>query len=324
MTQLPTHGMLLGKFLPPHAGHVYLGEFAQNFVEHLTIVVGSLNSEPIPGDLRFEWMQRLFPSANVVHLDKDLPQEPSEHPDFWNIWRSELLNILPQAPEIVFASESYGLRLSQELGGRFIPVDPTRQNRQVSGTDIRNNPYQNWDLIPPIVRPYFLKRVCIFGPESTGKSTLTKNLAKHFDTIGVTEYARTYLDELGHDLKQEQLVDIARGQAASEDALAGHANKVLFTDTDVLTTTIWSQFLYQACDPTIEAIASARDYDLYILTDVDVPWVADPVRYLPNDRQNFLDLCEKTLIANGKNYIKVSGPWEQRTQTAINTVQALL
>ena len=86
-----THGLLLGKFLPPHRGHVYLGEFARHFVDELTIVVGTIPSEPIPGELRFRWMSELFPTVQVVHLDKDLPQEPSEHPDFWNIWTRELL-----------------------------------------------------------------------------------------------------------------------------------------------------------------------------------------------------------------------------------------
>lgn len=324
MKPLPKHGMLLGKFLPPHMGHVFLGEFAQNYVEHLTIVVGTLEREPIPGHLRFQWMQELFPHANVVHLDKDLPQEPSEHPDFWNIWRTELQNILPAAPDYVFASEQYGHRLAQELGGTFIPVDPSRNNRRVSGTKVRNNPFKYWDLIPHVVRPYYLKRVCIFGPESTGKSTLTANLADHFQTVGVTEYARTYLEEMGTDLKQEMLLDIARGQVVSQQSLEPYAEKVLFTDTDALTTTIWSHFLYGTCAPEIEALADTQDYDLYLLTDVDVPWVKDDVRYLPNDRENFLALCEETLQREGKRYIKLSGNWEERFEKATQAVIELI
>ena len=71
-----TTGMLLGKFLPPHLGHVYLGEFAGCYVDHLTIVVGSLTREPIPGELRFRWMRELFPANHVVHLTDDLPLQP--------------------------------------------------------------------------------------------------------------------------------------------------------------------------------------------------------------------------------------------------------
>src|SRR3954464_12879435 len=111
-------GMLLGKFMPPHLGHVYLVEFAQRFVDHLTVVVCSLPSEPIPGSLRFAWMRELFPAANVVHLTDDLPQEPCQHPDFWQLWHDSLLRVVPGRPDFVFASEDYGWKLAEVLGGR--------------------------------------------------------------------------------------------------------------------------------------------------------------------------------------------------------------
>jgi len=324
MKPLPTHGMLLGKFLPPHVGHVFLGEFAQNYVEHLTIIVGSLEREPIPGKLRFEWMKKLFPNSNVVHLDKELPQEPSEHPDFWNIWRTELQQILPSPPEFIFASEEYGHKLAKELGAKFIPVDIDRENRKISGTKLRESPFKYWDFIPNVVRPYFLKKVCIFGPESTGKSTLTQNLAEHFNTIGVTEYARTYLETMATNLEKEQLIDIARGQVVSQKSLESYANKVIFTDTDALTTKVWSEFLYNSCDPIIEDLVLEQDYDLYILSDVDVPWVEDDIRYLPNDRKNFYEACERTLLERGKNVIKVSGHWDERFSIAKSAVENLI
>ena len=119
-----TTGMVLGKFLPPHLGHVYLVEFAQRFVDELTVVVGTLQREPIPGERRFQWMRELFPTANVVHLTDENPQDPSEHPDFWNIWRSSLLRVLPQAPDFVFASDDYGWKLAEVLGTLFAGPDP--------------------------------------------------------------------------------------------------------------------------------------------------------------------------------------------------------
>ena len=81
------HGLILGKFLPPHAGHLYLADFARNFAERLTILVCSLPGDPIPGELRYAWMRELFPAARVIHIDRELPQEPGEHPRFWDIWR---------------------------------------------------------------------------------------------------------------------------------------------------------------------------------------------------------------------------------------------
>ena len=84
-----THGMVLGKFMPPHRGHIYLCEFARSWSDTLTIVVGSLPDEPIAGALRFEWMRELFPSCRVVHLTDSNPQYPHDHPDFWAIWHIE-------------------------------------------------------------------------------------------------------------------------------------------------------------------------------------------------------------------------------------------
>ncbi len=324
MTRSYRTGMLLGKFLPPHLGHVYLADFARRFVDDLTIVVGSLSSEPIPGKLRFAWMQSLFPHVRVVHLDEELPQEPAEHPDFWNIWRNALTAILPHSPDVVFASESYGHKLAEVLGARFIPVDPGRHIRSVSGTAVRGNPFEFWDLIPPPVRAWYVRRVCIFGPESTGKSTLTRNLAAHFETLAIPEYARTLLESKGGHLDEADLPDIARGQIASEDSLAPSANKILFADTDALSTTIWSDFLYHRTDPWLQTEAERRDYDLYLLTDADVPWVRDSVRYLPDDRTNFFRKCEEALQARGRRYIKVSGSWDQRFETAVRACSELM
>ena len=324
MTNSKTHGMLLGKFLPPHRGHCYLADFASNFVDHLSIIVGTLPSEPIPGHLRFSWMQELFPQAQVLHLDKVLPQDPSEHPDFWNIWTRELQAILPNPPDVVFASEPYGHKLAEVLGARFIPVDLARKNVPTSGTAIRNDPYSNWEFIPPVVRSYFLKRVCIFGPESTGKSTLTQNLAEHYKTSCVPEYARCYLEEFGDELDSDAFMDIARGQIAAEKALASSAHSILFCDTDPLLTTVWSQFLIDQVAPQLKEFALEHTYDLYLLTKPDVPWVADSVRYLPDERETFFQACEKALQEANRPYAIISGSWHNRFKQAERAISDLL
>ena len=316
--------MLLGKFMPPHYGHVYLADFARNFVSDLTIVVGTLPTEPIPGDLRFHWMKSLFPSENVVHLDKVLPQEPSEHPDFWRLWHDALTDVLPQSPDYVFASETYGHKLAEVLSARFIPVDRARSIRQVSGRAVRDNPLEHWDLIPPCVRAHYAKRVVVFGPESTGKSTLAKNLAEHFNTILVPEYARAYLEEQNGELSQEDIPHIARGQIASEESLIPHCNRLAVMDTDVLATTVWSNFLYNNCPTWIEAAADDRAADLYLLTDVDVPWIEDVVRYLPENRADFFELCQTALKSRERNVIRVSGSWEERFEIAVRAVESVL
>ncbi len=316
-------GMLLGKFMPPHLGHLYLAEFARNYVEDLAIVVGTLQAEPIPGALRYGWMRELFPDCRVLHLTDENPQYPHEHADFWQIWYDSLTRVLPWKPDYVFASEDYGHKLAEILGAEFVPVDIDRSIIPVSGTAIREDPWTNWEYLPRCVRPYFVKRVCVFGPESTGKSTLTRQLAEHFGTVAVPEYARTVLEARNGEVRLEDMGRIVRGQVASEDALARSAHRLLFCDTDPLTTTIWSDVLFGSCEEWIREEAERRTYDLYLLTDVDVPWVEDVIRYLPEERRSFFDRCEHELKSRGRPYVRISGTWDARFQTAVEAVQSL-
>lgn len=310
--------------MPPHNGHVYLIEFARNYVEQLTVVVCSLKREPIPGELRYRWVSELFPDVNVVHLTDEIPQEPSEHPDFWQIWHDSLMRVLPGRPDYVFASEDYGAKLAETLGAEFVPVDRDRTVVPVSGSAIRNDPFKHWQYIPRCVRPYYVRRVCIFGPESTGKSTLAKDLAAHFETVCVPEYARELLEGQGGQIAYEDIEGIARGQLASEEALARHANRVLFCDTDLLTTLIWSERLFGRCPPWVSAAAARHTYDLYLLTDIDVPWIADTVRYLPDEREQFFQRCRAELERRQRVYVRVSGNWQERFQRAQTAVEKIL
>jgi HTH-type transcriptional repressor of NAD biosynthesis genes len=322
----PRHGMVLGKFLPPHAGHVYLVEVARRLCDDLTVVVGSLARESIPGALRVEWMRALFPGVRVVHLTDENPQDPSEHPRFWEIWRASLLAALPRAPDLVFASEAYGARLAEVLGARFVPVDPGRLALPVSGSAIRRDPLASWAYLPRPVRPYFLRRVSVFGPESTGKTTLATRLAAHLGSLAVPEYARTHLEArpAGTAVSEDDLAAIARGQVASEEALAFEANRVLVADTDPLLTCVWSETLFGRTPAWLAAAAAARRYELTLLLDVDVPWVADAVRYLPDDRAPFFARCEAALRAADRRYVVLRGDHEARFTTACAALDALL
>ena len=315
-------GMVLGKFMPPHAGHVALCEFAQSSCDELAIVVGSLAREPIPGALRFAWMKELFPRAHVVHLTDENPQYPHEHPRFWEIWEASLRRVLPWPLDVVFAAEDYGGPLAKVLGASFVPLD-RNTGIPISGTAIREDPLAHWEHIPPCVRPYFTKRISIFGPESTGKTTLAQKLAERFATVVVPEYARTHLERTKPERVTADDIDaIVRGQIASERALERSANRILFSDTDVLATVLWSETLVGSCPDWIRQAARERTYDLTLLCDADVPWEADPVRYLPNEGRAFFTRCEAILKGHGRAFTVVRGSWDERLAIAIAAVQA--
>jgi HTH-type transcriptional regulator, transcriptional repressor of NAD biosynthesis genes len=317
-----TRGLVLGKFLPPHAGHLYLVEVARHLCDELTVVVGTLAREPIPGALRHRWMTELCPGARVVHLTDENPQLPEEHPDFWAIWRTSLLGALGTGPTHVFASEAYGERLAAELGAQFVPVDPARAALPVSGTAIRRDPWAQWRYLPRIVRPYFLRRICVFGPESTGKTTLATRLAAHYGTVAVPEYARAYLEARRGRLETDDIDAIGRGQIAVEEALALEADRRLICDTDALTTCVWSEALFGRVSGWLAAAAD-RSYDLTLLCDVDVPWIADPVRYLPHERASFFARCEQALRDRGRRYVVVRGSWDERFAAACRAIDAI-
>ncbi len=318
------HGMVLGKFLPPHAGHVHLCEAARRMCDELTIVVGTLAGEPIPGELRVGWMRELMPDARIVHLTAALPQQPSEHPEFWRLWRETLLGLLPRAPDRVFTADAYGERLAAELGASWIPVDPGRTVFPISGTEVRDDPMRHWESLPRCVRPYFARRVSVFGPESTGKTTLAARLARELATVHVPEFARAYLESRGGVFTRPDLDVLGEGQIALEDSLARDANRVLICDTDPLLTVVWSEVMYGEASRWLRTTAAARRYDLTLLCEVDLPWVDDPVRYLPAERAQFLARCEAALRAARRPYTVVRGSGDARTLAARAAIDELV
>lgn len=317
---MTTRGFLLGKFLPPHQGHVYLGQFARHHCDQLTILVCTLEREPIPGSLRFAWMRELFPDCRVVHLTEDVPQEPAEHPDFWPIWRAIVQQAHPEPIDFVYASEAYGARLAAEIGARFVPVDPGRDAVPAAGRAIIADPFRHWDFLPAPVRPYFTKSVCVFGPESTGKTMLARQLAQRFGTIAVPEYGRTYTDAFGTDCPPEAFLAIAQGHLAATAAAARQARRILVLDTDPVLTAVWSDMLQGSRDPWFETAPVA---DLYLLTDIDVPWVDDGTRYFPDAgrRGEFFTRCKAELDRRGLRYVTLSGDWEMRAAAAERAVR---
>lgn len=313
-------GFVLGKFMPLHRGHEALLHFARQQVDRLYVVVDNIPAAWVGAEQRCRWIAETVPDARVMHLPVANPQDPAEHPQFWDIWRTSLLDLLPEKPDVVIASEHYGVRLAQELGAQFIPFDIERAAIPVSATMIRNDLRGNWPLLSAAARRDYTFKVCVFGPESTGKSTLTAQLAAHYQTVGVREYARDLIEAQQGALHLADMPLIARGQQQLIDDAISDANRVLFTDTDALATTIWTRWLFDARDDEVEVLAAARPCDFYLLLAPDLPWVADQVRYLPEQGQAFFADCEAALQSHHRPYAVVDGQGEMRLNKAITAV----
>lgn len=319
-----TVGMVLGKFLPPHAGHVHLVETAAAQVDRLIVLVGTLAREPIPGGVRYGWMRQLCPlNATVVHVTDENPQEPHEHPDFWDIWVGTIRRACPEPPDVVFSSEAYGDELARRLGVRHIAVDPARATVPVSGTAIRACPAACWEHIPPVVRPWFARRVVLTGAESTGKTTMAARLAAHYGVRWVPEFAREYIGGRGDVFGVDDMEPIAEGHAASESAALGE-HPVLFCDTDAIVTSVYSAWYFGQVPPRVAALADASRPDLSLLFHPDVPWVADPQRDLPHVRLAMHERFRSALQVRGLRWADVTGGWDERFARCVAVVDALL
>ena len=167
-------------------------------------------------------------------------------------------------------------------------------------------------------------RVAITGPESTGKSTLSRLLAEHYGTSWAPEYARQYLEKHGPEYTLADLEEIARGQLAAQAAAEAAAHRVVFFDTDLLVIKIWAEDAFGHCPAWILRQLEQQRYDLVLLPGIDLPWEFDPLREHPHRRQYFYDLYVAGLRALGGNYAEISGLPAQRFAQARKAVDALV
>jgi NadR type nicotinamide-nucleotide adenylyltransferase len=177
--------------------------------------------------------------------------------------------------------------------------------------------------------PSNVLKVVLFGPESTGKTTLSEQLARHYHTVWVPEYARDYLQDKWNNERKtcepHDLLPIAEGQMRLENKLTKKATDILVCDTDLLETKVYSEAYYVGdCDPILEKYALENSYDLYLLTYIDIPWEADDLRDKPNEREQMFNYFKDTLEKYGKNFITLKGNKKERLQKAINHIDTLL
>src|SRR5207237_5570781 len=320
-----THGLILGKFLPYHLGHAHLIRTARSRVDQLTVLVCSMITDPIPGGLRYQWVRAAHPDCRVIWVEEDVPQGPEDDPRFWPIWTALIEGRVGRIDR-VFTSEAYGDELARRLGAEHVSVDRARRAVAISGSAIRTNPMRHWEFIPSHVRPYFVRRVVFLGAESTGKSTLCERLAAELSTTWVAEYGRLYCEQgrPAMDLVRVDLEAIAWGQATWEDEAALSANRILLCDTDLNTTAPWSDIDIGYRPEWLTEAARAGHYDLMILLDADVPWVGDGTRVLQDRRVEHTRRIREELDSAGRDYVTLSGSFDDRAAAARRLVDALV
>lgn len=169
-------------------------------------------------------------------------------------------------------------------------------------------------------------KVVAFGPESTGKTTLVRSLADHFSAEWIPEFARRYLEE------KEELPDeiclpadidpIVKGQCALEDHALSKAQDIIFMDTNPLQTKVYTDIYFDHFhSDVLDRVIKERQYDLYLLTDIDIPWENDPLRDQPENRKEIFSIFENALLKRQLPYVIISGSHQQRINRSIEVIK---
>jgi NadR type nicotinamide-nucleotide adenylyltransferase len=321
---MTTRGLIVGKFYPPHRGHKHLIDSARAQVDNLSVIICRKPNENPPGELRAEWLRKIHTDVNVILIDDELDADDSK------LWAENSIRWLGYRPDFVFTSEDYGDSFAHYLGCQHIQIDRPRQTVPISGTMVRADPYQCWDYLEPPVRAYYTKRICLVGAESTGKTTLARQLAEHFNTLWVAEYGREYSEEKllragGYNWLTEEFAHIAETQCVRENEAASRANRILICDTDAFATSIWHRRYFGEASPLVDSIAAShRQPDLYLLTDINTPFVQDGTRDGENIRDWMHDTFVTLLTGTGRPFKHLDGSFEKRLQQAIQYIEQLM
>ncbi|MGW6391916.1 AAA family ATPase [Streptomyces sp. NPDC055103] len=343
------HGLVLGRFYPPHAGHHHLVRTARERCDRLTVLVCASSVETLSLDDRVAWMREIHPDTLVVGAVDDTPVDLQD-PDGWDAHMAVFRAAVPERVDAVFTSEPYGEELGRRFGAESVAVDPDRTRFPVSGTAVRADLAGCWDFLEPPVRSALTRRVVVLGAESTGTTTMALALADHYRRRGgvwartryVPEYGREYsalkLAELraGHPdatwsdvtFRSSDFPVIAQRQAELEEEAARDGSPVLFCDTDAFATTIRHERYMGTASPETGEIAAHGRQHLWLLTDHrgvafendEGAALRDGERLRPWMTARFLTQLAHT----GRRTAVLSGPHEERLAAAVAAVDALL
>ncbi len=310
-------GLTLGKYSPLHKGHQLVIETALKEMDHLFVMIyDSPETTTIPLSVRANWIKSLYPQVSVIEAF-DGPAEVGYTPEIMQLQENYILSHMKdKAITHFYSSEPYGEHVSIALKAENRIVDIDRSAVPVSGTEIRKNPFAARAYLSDIVYRDHIVNVVFLGAPSTGKSTIAEILAHDFNTEWMPEYGREYWEknQIERRLTLEQLVEIAEGHLDREESRLLKAKKYLFTDTNVLTTRIFSHYYHGKASSKLEEMAQqhASRYDLFFLCDTDIPYDDTWDRSGDANRLKMQKMIIEDLETRKIKFIKLSGNLEKR------------
>jgi len=348
------HGLVIGKFYPPHLGHVALVRSAASACERVSVVVMAAAAEAIPLARRVQWLAETFagvPHVAVTGVNDDLPVD-YDSPEVWaaqvalmRVGLAQLGADRPAVgpPDAVFTAESYGEELARRFSAADVRLD--RESVTLSGTSVREDLGRGWWDLPPATRAGLALRVVLVGAESTGKTTLALDLAQTLQarpgawgaTRVVREYGREWwatrvaVHRAQHPgagwpegFTAADFAHIAATQTAFEAEAAREGGPVLVCDTDAFATALWAERYLSALTaevpPTVDHLPGRR---LYLLLGTrGAPFVQDGWRDGEAIREAMDARFRELLTASGAEFVTIEGDWAERKAQALAVIEA--
>ena len=327
-------GMYGGSFNPLHLGHVNAIIEAANQCEELYVVLSNTKDpNEINHKERLMWLKTVTHDMENVHVFEIFDENTDKFIYDWDTGVKQVKDYINKPIDVIFAGSDYKGKNIWEKEYPESKVIYIERN-EISSTLIRNNPYKYYEYLPNIVKRYYVKKVCVIGTESCGKTTLVKNLASFFNTSYVYEAGRYVCDLAGgiDNMQKKDYFEILFRHKELESEALKHANKVLFIDTDSLITLYYYQLDFmeyddmdKAFESVAEGISKLNNYDLYLFLEPDVKWVQDGSRTYGSDeirKKNNL-ILKKLLKKNGIKYISISGDYQERFEKSKTLVKKL-
>jgi NadR type nicotinamide-nucleotide adenylyltransferase len=323
-------GLTLGKFAPLHHGHEELILKAWGEVDHLIVIIyDSPKTTNIPLPIRAKWIRTLYPTVEVIET-WDGPEEYGDTPEIKNAHEAHIKGLL-KGREIThfYSCEFYGEHMSKALNAidcRFEKKENRLNGVPISGTEIRLHPYDYRNYISDIVYKDLITNVVFLGAPSSGKTTIAQRMAEIYGTQWMPEYGREYWEKFNvkRRLNLNQLVDIADGHILRENGLLKKSNKYLFTDTNALTTSIFSLYYHERVHPLLKDITdkAVSRYDLVFLCDIDIPYEDTADRSGEVNRMIFQKQIIADLTMRKIPYIVLSGDLQNREEKIVHVLNS--